>query len=348
MQTYDLLADLELSIDGYSLVPLEKPVAGGFVRHTTVVRLEGGGEFGLGEELAYDEPDQRRFQGAGAFLELAGRRTLAEFSQRLDGLELATGKPTQEAYREYRRWAFESAALDLALRQAGKSLPEVLQRKPEPLSFIVSMGLGSPPGTERLRRVLEHRPEARFKLDATPAWDLRLLRELAELDRVDVIDFKGAYRGTIVDQPADAPLYARVLEHLPQAILEDPHGDPQVEAVLAGAWRRVAWDAPIHSLADVLAREGRFGAINVKPSRLGTLRELCALYDHCLGRGIPMYAGGQFELGPGRAQAQLLAALFHARAPNDIAPLAYHDADPGPGAPPSPLRSFAPSPGFAR
>src|SRR5690606_3325458 len=108
-------------------------------------------------------------QAAGPRLALHGRFTLRTFSAHLDALDLSTGTPTQEAYRDYRRWAFESAALDLALRQAGKSLPEVLEREAQPLRFIVSTGLGSPPTTARLKRVLERDPGARFKLDATPA-----------------------------------------------------------------------------------------------------------------------------------------------------------------------------------
>lgn len=347
VDTFARLAELELEVEGYRLEPLSKPVASGFLRRTTVVHLVGGGLEGLGEELAYDGEDQERFQRAGPRLDLAGRCTLAEFSARLGRLDLATGEPTQAAYRDYRRWAFESAALDLALRQAGRSLPQALGRSAQPLSFIVSTGLGTPPSTARLARVLERRPEARFKLDAAPAWDRALLVELAALGRVEVVDFKGAYRGTIVDQPADPGLYGRVLEHLPEVWIEDPHDAPAVEAVLTGAWSRVAWDAPIHSLADVREREGRFGALNVKPSRLGTLENLCALYDHAQLRGLPLYAGGQFELGPGRAQAQLLAAIFHPGAPNDIAPLAYHDEDPGRAAPSSPLAPPVDRAGFA-
>ena len=345
--TYGRLADLELEVEGYRLQPLSKSVASGFVRRTTVVRLMGAGAVGVGEELAYDEPDQERFQAAGPRLALHGRFTLRTFSAHLDALDLATGTPTQEAYRDYRRWAFESAALDLALRQAGRSLPEVLEREAQPLRFIVSTGLGSPPTTARLERVLARDPGARFKLDATPAWTAELLRELRDLGRVDVIDFKGAYKGTIVDQPADAALYERVIEHLSGVLLEDPHADAAVTNVLTSRWRLVAWDAPIHSVADVEARKGRFGSINVKPSRLGTLQRLCELYDYCFAQGIPTYAGGQFELGPGRAQAQLLAMLFHADAPNDISPPAYHDEDPGSDAPRTPLAPPPRAPGFA-
>ena len=60
--------------------------------------------------------------------------------------------------------------------------------------------------------------------------------------------------------------------------------------------------------------------VNIKPSRLGGLRNLLDAYDYCAERGIGNYGGGQFELGVGRGQIQYLASLFHADAPNDVAP----------------------------
>ena len=64
-------------------------------------------------------------------------------------------------------------------------------------------------------------------------------------------------------------------------------------------------------------------------------------YDYCAEHGISLYGGGMFELGAGRAQIQYLASLFHADAPNDVAPRAYNDPEPRPGLPASPL---APAP----
>jgi hypothetical protein len=43
----------------------------------------------------------------------------------------------------------------------------------------------------------------------------------------------------------------------------------------------------------------------------------------------------------GRGQIQYLASLFHADAPNDVAPTGYNLAEPPPGLPDSPL---APTP----
>jgi hypothetical protein len=54
-----------------------------------------------------------------------------------------------------------------------------------------------------------------------------------------------------------------------------------------------------------------------------------------------MYAGGQFELGVGRAQIQALASLFYPDGPNDCAPAAYNAPEPSAGLPASPLTEHA-------
>ena len=86
--------------------------------------------------------------------------------------------------------------------------------------------------------------------------------------------------------------------------------------------------------------------VNVKPSRFGSLSSLFAGYSHCERTGIRMYGGGQFELGPGRGQIQLLASLYHPDGPNDVSPAGFHVADPPPGLPVSPLRPAADERGF--
>jgi hypothetical protein len=50
-----------------------------------------------------------------------------------------------------------------------------------------------------------------------------------------------------------------------------------------------------------------------------------------------MYGGGMGEIGVGRGQVELLAALFHPDAPNDVAPTPYNMPDLPGDLPPSPL-----------
>jgi len=86
--------------------------------------------------------------------------------------------------------------------------------------------------------------------------------------------------------------------------------------------------------------------VNVKPARLGSVAALLDLYAGCAREGIALYGGGQHELGPGRAQIQLLAALFHPDGPNDVAPGAYNDAEPPPSALPGSPLDVSSRPGF--
>jgi L-alanine-DL-glutamate epimerase-like enolase superfamily enzyme len=346
--TYDHLADLPLTIDSYRLEGLKLRATPEFERHTTVIHLEGAGHEGLGEDVTYDTNDQRVFQAADPSLPLAGNLTLSGFSELLGGFDLFPRAPSQEGYRDYRRWAFESAALDLALRQAGRSLAQALGREPRPIRFVSSMGLGRPPEVTLLTRWLEIYPGLRFKLDVGESWDDEVVRKLAATGAVEAVDLKGAYQGTPVDLDPDALLYARVAEGLPEAWIEDPALTAETDPVLAEHRQRITWDAPIHSVDDIRALPFPPRVLNIKPSRFGTLRELFDAYDYCRDEGIEIYGGGQWELGPGRGQIQYLASLFHADAPNDVAPGGYNAPRPIAGLPSSPLEPRLASTGFRR
>ena len=165
---------------------------------------------------------------------------------------------------------------------------------------------------------------------------------------MDTIDFKGQY-GLEVKQPdALVPLYEHVVELFPDAVLEDPHDEPGIAEVLAPHADRVAYDAPIRSVADLAAVAIPPKTINVKPSRVGGIQPLLELYAHCDANGIRMYGGGMGELGVARGQIELLASLFHPDTPNDVAPTPYNDEHPPDGLPPSPLDALAAATGFRR
>jgi len=315
MSLFDRVADLPLTVERYELEPLVRPDAPG----RTTVRLFGAGEEGLGEDVTYEpQSPTESFDAAGSF-------TLRSFSESLPGLA------------GYRQWAFEGAALDLALRQNGLSLAEAVGREPQPVRFVVSQ-----------REVDEWRalyPELRFKLDARDSWTDEVVAQLAATGAVDVVDLKGLYDGDWVDATPTAELYLRVAEAFPDAWLEDPRLNDETDPVLEPHRRRITWDLPIRSVADVDALAFAPVCLNSKPSRFGTVQRLFDFYDFCAERGIAVYGGGQFELGPGRGQIQHLASLFHADAPNDVAPGEYN-AGVAPGLPQSPLPAASAEPGF--
>jgi L-alanine-DL-glutamate epimerase-like enolase superfamily enzyme len=342
MSTFDRLSGLPLEVDGYGLEALQADVSSGFERLSTVVHLRGGGLEGVGEDVVYEAEDHVALQAAGPVAPLAGRFTLGEFCELIDGLDLFGVAPQREVSRLYRRWTFHSAALDLALRQAGRPLHAALGRPARPLTFVVSLRLGEPPSLAPIEGRLAHYPTLRFKLDATSSWTPELIEALVATGTVDSIDFKALYHGTVVDQPPDPVLYRRVVEAFPTVWIEDPDVvTPEKAAALDGEHDRITWDAPIHSIADIEALPFTPRMVNLKPSRIGGLQKLCDTYDYCSEHGIGAYGGGQFELGPGRGQAQYLASLFHADTPNDLAPVGFNVNEPGPGLPSSPL---APAP----
>jgi hypothetical protein len=130
--------------------------------------------------------------------------------------------------------------------------------------------------------------------------------------------------------------------------VEDPHDLPAVTAVVEPHAARVSYDAPIHAVADLDAQPIAARTFNVKPSRVGRLRDLFALYAALEERGNAVYGGGMGELGVARGQVQLLAAMFSPDGPNDVAPPGFNALEPAAGLPESPLPADPAPVGFRR
>jgi len=178
---YAKLATLAVKVESYSVERHELDVSSGFRRVTTDVILRGGGHEGRGEDVTYiaEEHDDYPLE-----LPLVGEGTLGGLSRRLGRLDLFPAKPpSMAAARQYRRWAFESAALDLALRQQGRSLGAALSRDYRAVRFVVSTRLEIDPW-------LAIDPQLEFKLDPTPDWDAAAMARIAATGRVCALDFK--------------------------------------------------------------------------------------------------------------------------------------------------------------
>src|SRR5688500_16952059 len=124
MPLFDSVRSLPLVVERVELEHLSLPLRH-MTRRTTVVHLGGGGHEGVGEDVSYEEELQLTFTD-DALPDLTGDHTVESFSS------LVAEQPG------YRPWGLESAALDLALRQAGKSLAGAVGREARPVRFVVS------------------------------------------------------------------------------------------------------------------------------------------------------------------------------------------------------------------
>jgi len=338
---YDRVAELPLTISACSFELQERSTSSGFDRATTTVELSGDGEKGQGEDVTYtNEAHEALVEHS---VDLAGEYTLDGFSAALDDADLWPEPPEEERFRHYRRWAFESAALDLALKQSDTSLGAALGRSYDPVGFVVSTRLGDTgpeedrrPTTDRLDDLLAVHDDLAFKLDPTPAWDAALIAELADYD-IRVLDLKGLYDDDEVAVGADPAFYRRVVDGLPDALVEDPDLTAETRPVFDGREERVTWDVPITGVESVEALPFEPDWLNMKPSRCGTVESVLDTIAYCEEQDIDLYGGGQFELGVGRQHIQALASLCYPDSPNDVAPGGYNDPELSGPVPDSPL-----------
>ncbi|HEY4348758.1 MAG TPA: hypothetical protein VGM80_14335 [Gaiellaceae bacterium] len=333
---------LELEIehaDSESLCAPGGPGPGGERdRVTGLLALHGDGHTGLGEDVGLIEPgDYDTFAELVRSLPLAGHWTVASFAKHVRTLPLWAEPPQWDLLRNFRTWVFESAALDLALRQAGTSLPALLGLTPRPVTYVNSLALGDPPSFAHVSGRLATYPDMCFKIDASFLWDRGLIDQLAATRAVRTVDFKGQYGMDTGTPEQMLAMYTTVIECFPEALLEDPHDIPEVIELLQPHHARVSYDAPVTTAAALDDTAIRCGAVNVKPSRIGGLEELFKVYARCRAGGLPMYGGGMSELGVARGQIQLLASLFHPDTFNDVAPAAFNLPEPPPGLARSPL-----------
>ncbi|WP_049898729.1 enolase-like domain-containing protein [Halococcus agarilyticus] len=338
MTLYDRIGDLDVTIDGWDLDRRVRDTSSGFERVTTVISLHGDGEVGRGEDVTYEADEHHSLIDAAPDVVPTGATTHREFAAHVGDTDLFFGRDLdRDAFRDYRRWAFESAALDLALRQADTDLASALDREYDEVRFVASTRLGDPPTFDRVEAFLDRDPALEFKLDPTSDWSTDLIERLADTGRVRVLDLKGQYRGTSVDQAADPDLYERVIEGVPDATIEDPALTEETRPLFDGHEERVSWDAPIHGVETVESLPWEPSVLNVKPSRFGSVESLFETIEYCREHDIECYGGGQFELDVGREHLHALASLFYPDAPNDVAPRAYNDPDLAEDLPTSPL-----------
>ena len=223
MAAFDALADLPLRVDDYALEGLARDVSSDFTRKSTVIRLRGARRGGRrrGRHLRRRRPTRASRRPARCSRWRATGRS-ASFCDHVEGLDLWPEPPASRAFAHYRLWAYESAALDLALRQAGVPLHAALGREARPVTFVVSLRLGEPPSFEPLRRILDRYPTTALQARPDDDWTPALADEIQATGAVDSVDLKGLYTGTPVDQGADPALYRARRRGVPPGVDRGP------------------------------------------------------------------------------------------------------------------------------
>ena len=305
------LAEVSLpSFEGCEYERLHAVLAYEFDRVTTQVRLVGRGADGLGEDVSVFREDGNTLHRDGALAAARGRvdagRILQppHFPRAVAGAS-GVGRGAALSQLGIRVGGARPRAAPggpLAARRTGAGAATG--------ALCNSLGLGKEPSIEPVRRRLVRFPGMRFKLDAEATWAPALVEEVAATGAVDTIDFKGHYGFEVSDREALGALYDQVLAAFPDAYLEDPHDLPEVAQRLGDHLARVSYDSPIRNADDIGATPLAARVVNVKPSRIGGLRPLFDVYARCERERRPMYGGGMGELGVGRGQIELLAALF--------------------------------------
>ncbi len=317
----DRLEALPVRVEAATVAAGESALADypGGLRPTSTIRLVGAGEVGLGENVAFTGEAhaafvdlargiERDLRAAGAGLTVGGAMSLVERAAVGERAHARAARaPAQAAIARYARAAVEAALIDLALRQAGLGIGGLTGVAEARLRFVVSFdGGGDPVG--HIGRLRAAGWGGALKLDVDPGWSGPIRRVLAAEAGLAILDFKG--RG-------DGALVGDLSERFPAAIFEDP---PSPEGHL-----RCARDAPVSDVDAAAGVLARGEAINLKAPRMGG--PLAALRALELARTSPSpagttraYWGGMFEIGAGRRQARVFAALFCPDAPNDLAP----------------------------
>lgn len=336
MDLYDHVVDLPVSIDGSEFIEHERETSRGDSRRTTVIGLRGDGHAGYGEDVTYDADEHDALVDDGGF-DLTGTHTVGTVVGRLDAIDLfPTGTPDREVFRNHRRWAYESAVLDLALKQTGQTFADAMDRPYQPVRFVVSTGLGDPPDTDSVHDWLAIDPDLEFKLDVSPNWTPDIIADLADIPQIRILDFKA--QSEWPDEIPDSPrLYRHIIDAFPEVLFEDPALTPELRDLLDPVSDRITWDSPIQDREGISSLPWRPRWLNIKPSRFGSLESLLECIEYCLTEDIRMYGGGQFELSVGREHIHAIASVFYPESPNDVAPTSYNAPEPQPGLPTSPL-----------
>ncbi len=279
------------------------------VRDVVLVAVElEDGAAGWGECAALGRPTYTAEYTAGAWAVLCAELVPAALADRASGV---VGHPMAKA-------ALGDALLDADLRRRGVGLAAALGATggAVPTTTVIAAAAAV---AETVARVAA--AGGGFKLKIRPGWDVEPLRAVRSTwpDRWLAADANGSYDAA--DDGDQQRLLA--IDQLGLAYLEQPTST-LLEAV---ALRRslttpICLDEPVESLdaARIAIALAAATVLNVKPGRVGGVREAAAVVAGAAEAGLDAFVGGMLETGVGRATAAVVAALPGCTLPTDLGP----------------------------
>jgi o-succinylbenzoate synthase len=237
---------------------------------------------------------------------------------------------------------FEMAVADAELRLAGRSLADALELTAGFETLPVGAAVGIPPGHDLgiLRQQVDEAVAggaARLRVKIEPGWDIEPVAAIRadHPDLVLQVDANGSYRNRMEDAERLGALAA-----FDVLCIEQPLPPADLVAHAEFVRRMPAPAVPIcldesltspRRVRDAL-RNGACQVACLKPGRLGGIRATRLAHAACAEAGVPVFVGGFFEAGLGRASNLALAARLaqdRAGLVSDVsAPSSYLAQDP--------------------
>jgi O-succinylbenzoate synthase len=211
--------------------------------------------------------------------------------------------------------AFEMAVADAELRAEGRSLARALGTTPSFATMPVGTVVGIPAdrSLSTFRAEVDHVVQsgaARVRMKVEPGWETEPVKAVRRdhPDLVLQVDANGSFNAGAEDVAVLSGLADFGVLCIEQPL---PPADLVALARLAEALPvPVCLDESLSSLSRVrdAIRNGSCAMACLKPGRLGGVRATRAAHAVCAAAGVPVFVGGFFEAGLGRASNLALAA----------------------------------------
>ncbi|TMV49960.1 o-succinylbenzoate synthase [Paenibacillus mesophilus] len=307
----------------YLRVPLKAPFETSFgrfsVKDCVFVTVFSDGVKGYGESVAFPAPyyNEETTETVWHVLE-------SFLIPQLTGKEVNTPADVSALLAPVRRnymaiSSIEAAVWDCYCKQNRISLADALGGKKQVIEVGVSIGIE--PTVDLVLKNVERFVEQgykRMKVKIKPGFDVRLVEAIRKRfgDGLPLMaDANSAYTLRDIDTLKQLDDYGLMMIEQPLA-----HDDIIDHAVLQKQLRTpICLDESIHSVED--ARKaielGSCRIMNIKVGRVGGLTNARNIHDICMRHGIPVWCGGMFELGVGRAHNIALSSLPNFTMPGD-------------------------------